>query len=139
MGDTVARIRAAIADHHVRTGYQPRYVVVSAKEDLPAIISGATTVPSKDLNPGNFRINDEPSCYVFRAARTEIVLLSARDLRAAATKWEHDGCLGLALWLAGHMERTTGRRGYSVAQYGELVRRVRAELGDTTDYSEAAQ
>jgi len=53
MGDTVARIRAAIADHHVRTGYQPRYVVVSAEEDLPAIISGATTVPSKDLNPGH--------------------------------------------------------------------------------------
>lgn len=65
----------------------------------------------------------------------EGLTLSVRDLRAAAAKWEHDGCLGLALWLAGHMERTTSRRGYTTAQYGDLVRKVRDELNDTTDYS----
>lgn len=68
MGDTVARIREAIAAYHTRTGQQPRRVVVSVKEDLPAVISGAMTVPSKDLNPGDFRINDEPNYAAYWAA-----------------------------------------------------------------------
>lgn len=68
MGDTLTRIREAIAAYHTRTGQQPRRVVVSAKEELPLLISGATTVPSKDLNPGDFRINDEPDYRAYWAA-----------------------------------------------------------------------
>jgi len=63
--------------------------------------------------------------------------LSPAALSSACAAWRDRGCQSLALWLAHWLDQTTGRRGYSVAQYGDLVRRVRAELNDTTDYSEA--
>ena len=46
------------------------------------------------------------------------------DSRARALIRLHDEC------------RRDGRRTFSVAQYAELVERVRAHLGDDTDYSQ---
>lgn len=57
--------------------------------------------------------------------------VSKRQLRAACAAWESGGCLGLGLWLSRHKEYHT------VADYGDLVAMVRAELGDETDYSKA--
>ena len=88
MGDTLTRIREAIAAYHMRTGQQPRHVVVSVKEDLPALISGATIVPSKDLNPGDFRINDEPNYSAYWAA-----LLKRHKALIAAGCISPVGCL----------------------------------------------
>ena len=64
--------------------------------------------------------------------------LRPAELHAASIAWRDRGCLSLSLWLTRWM-RARDRRGYSVAQYAELVERVRSHLGDTTDYSIAGE
>jgi hypothetical protein len=61
--------------------------------------------------------------------------LRPAELHAASIAWRDRGCLSLSLWLSRRMQRD-GRRTFSVAQYAELVERVREHLGDTTDYSQ---
>jgi len=60
--------------------------------------------------------------------------LRPAELHAASIAWRDRGCLSLSLWLSRRMQRD-GRHTFSVAQYAELVERVREHLGDTTDYS----
>lgn len=60
--------------------------------------------------------------------------LLPRQLRAACDAWgwtldTGGGSMGLALWLSRHKPR------FNVQDYAELVEMVRAETGDTTDYS----
>jgi hypothetical protein len=58
----------------------------------------------------------------------ELKLLK-RDLHAACNAWQSGGTLGLGLWLSKHKPH------FTVADYGDLVELVRAELNDQTDYS----
>lgn len=55
--------------------------------------------------------------------------LSSTALQEACHAWEVGGTLALSLWLSRYKPR------FSVQDYSELIRQVRAELGDTTDYS----
>ena len=50
-------------------------------------------------------------------------------IREACEAWDHGGSLSLGLWLSRYKPR------FNVADYGALVRLVRAEMGDDTDYS----
>lgn len=59
--------------------------------------------------------------------------LTRGQLRTAAQAWESGGCIGLGHWAA-----RAGLRDYGATVYGELVGLVRVELGDETDYSQAA-
>jgi len=54
---------------------------------------------------------------------------------AALARVSYHGRLPFAAPLACDVQRD-GRRTFSVAQYAELVERVRAHLGDDTDYSQ---
>lgn len=56
--------------------------------------------------------------------------IGKRQLAEACKAWQVGGCLGLGLWLSRHKEYHT------VADYGDLVAMVRAELNDDTDYSQ---
>lgn len=55
--------------------------------------------------------------------------LSPAALREACHAWQIGGTLALGLWLARYKPH------FTVADYGALVRLVRAELDDDTDYS----
>lgn len=55
--------------------------------------------------------------------------LNPHQLAAACEAWQSGGTLGLGLWLSKHKPH------FTVADYGELVEMVRAELNDATDYS----
>lgn len=57
--------------------------------------------------------------------------LSEAALAEACHAWQTGGTLALSLWLSRYKPR------FTTADYGALVRLVRAELGDTTDYSKA--
>lgn len=58
--------------------------------------------------------------------------LSETAIREACEAWQHGGTLSLGLWLSKYKPR------YTVQDYGALVRLVRAELDDDTDYSQEA-
>lgn len=53
------------------------------------------------------------------------------QLRAACAAWQSGGTLSLGRWIARYTPH------FTVADYGELVALVRAELNDDTDYSAA--
>jgi hypothetical protein len=55
--------------------------------------------------------------------------IGKRQLRAACDAWQSGGTLALGLWLSRHKAH------FTVKDYSELVEMVRAETGDTTDYS----
>jgi hypothetical protein len=60
--------------------------------------------------------------------------IGKRQLRAACDAWgwttdTGGGSMGLALWLSRHKAH------FTVKDYSELIELVRAETGDTTDYS----
>lgn len=57
--------------------------------------------------------------------------LNSRQLHAACDAWLSGGSLGLGLWLSRHKPHFVAR------DYAELIARVRAELNDDTDYSQA--
>ena len=50
-------------------------------------------------------------------------------IREACEAWQHGGTLSLGLWLSKYKPR------FTVADYSALVKLVRAELDDDTDYS----
>ena len=59
---------------------------------------------------------------------SELRLLK-HDRQSAARAWQTGGTLALGHWLAHYKPR------FSTQDYAALVALVRAELGDTTDYS----
>lgn len=59
------------------------------------------------------------------------IKLTPRQLHAACDTWLSGGSLGLGLWLSRHKPHFVAR------DYAELIARVRAELKDDTNYSQA--
>lgn len=56
--------------------------------------------------------------------------ISRRQLLEACHAWQSGGTLGLGLWMSRFKPH------FSVGDYSEIVALVRAELNDTTDYSQ---
>lgn len=59
--------------------------------------------------------------------------IGKRQLRDACQAWQSGGTLGLGLWISKFKAH------FTVADYGELIALVRAELGDDTDYSDVSE
>jgi len=61
-----------------------------------------------------------------------MALFSDEQLTRAAHAWEILGSAGLGRWLGDEKERTTKKRFFTAAEYGALVRAVRAHTGEET-------
>lgn len=77
-----------------------------------------------------------PIEHLYPGAGDQRLDLTEAQLAGAAHAWDVGGCLMLGRWLGTWKEGQTGRRGFTTAEYGELVLAVRKHLGDDTDYSQ---